>query len=511
MKKILSFVLVLCLVAGCLPLSVGASPLRYAASYTDVPKNAWYADAVGYAKVFGLMNGTDSQHFNPSGVTNRAMIVTVLYRMFDSPATGSAPGFSDVAASAWYADAVTWAVENNITNGMGAGTFKPLNSCTRAQIVTFLWRAAGQPEPASTNNPFTDVSTGDYFYKPVLWAVENEITNGTTKSTFAPLGTCSRAQAATFLMRFRDNVIVARAQQENGTKVLPIDANSFAEYDRDGRMTQVFYSSFWGNPYWHVQTVKDYDAAGNCVKDRYYIGVYGGYGESDFVHGSYRVRYPGYLKTEYFYDEKGMVVRLIEYSSGDPFFEDEEAYYTSDRARERTVTYQEDGNVLRVYGPLSLNSAIDTKKYRTIEEYGDTDGVYELVSRENYRPDGQISSIMDGDYDTTALYEYDAGGRLTAETSYSYSYSYEEETERKYMSQAERQEYLYNSAGQLEKLTVYDDMDGKREAQGSYTYHYNQNGSLSRVDWANAGAEETWTTIQVQYDTEGRLALGQYY
>ncbi len=110
-------------------------------------------------------------------------------------------GFSDVSSNAYYADAVEWAAENGITTGTGSGLFGPENACTRAQIVTFLWRAAGSPAPNSSASPFTDVTPADYCYEAVLWAVENGITNGLTATTFGPDAACTRAQCVTFLFR----------------------------------------------------------------------------------------------------------------------------------------------------------------------------------------------------------------------------------------------------------------------------------------------------------------------
>lgn len=116
------------------------------------------------------------------------------------PADGSVQ-FTDVADDAYYADAVHWAVENGITEGVGNGSFAPDNDCTRAQIVTFLWRSAGSPEPESLENPFVDVSDDAYYFKAVLWAVENGITLGVSADKFAPDATCTRAQAVSFIYR----------------------------------------------------------------------------------------------------------------------------------------------------------------------------------------------------------------------------------------------------------------------------------------------------------------------
>ena len=116
-------------------------------------------------------------------------------------AEDSALSFADVPAGAYYYDAVLWAVENGVTTGTSAGTFSPEGVCTRGQIVTFLWRAAGSPAPKSGTNPFTDVKAGAYYYDAVLWAVENGVTAGTSADTFSPDGICTRAQAVTFLYR----------------------------------------------------------------------------------------------------------------------------------------------------------------------------------------------------------------------------------------------------------------------------------------------------------------------
>ena len=116
-------------------------------------------------------------------------------------AVQTTPAFADVASGAYYADAVDWAVKNGITNGKANGLFGSNDPCTRAQIVTFLWRAAGSPAPKTTVNPFSDVSAEAYYAKAVLWAVENGITNGTTATTFSPDAACTRAQCVTFLFR----------------------------------------------------------------------------------------------------------------------------------------------------------------------------------------------------------------------------------------------------------------------------------------------------------------------
>ena len=151
----------------------------------------------------GITNGTDETHFSPLNICNRAQVVTFLWRAAGCPEPESTENpFVDVPETEFYYKAVLWAVENGITNGVDATHFAPNTDCNRAQIVTFLWRAAGRPEPTSTNNPFEDVPEGEFYYDAVLWAVENGITNGMDATHFGPGQDCNRAQVVTFLYRF---------------------------------------------------------------------------------------------------------------------------------------------------------------------------------------------------------------------------------------------------------------------------------------------------------------------
>ena len=170
-------------------------------SFVDVPDDAYYATPVAWAVEHGITNGTSATTFSPNNTCTRAQVVTFLWRArgCPEPKTTNNP-FTDVQADAYYYKAVLWAVEQGITNGTSATTFGPNNGCTRAQVVTFLWRTEGQPEPKTADNPFTDVTSG-YYYKAVLWAVEQKITNGTSATTFGPDATCTRGQIVTFLYR----------------------------------------------------------------------------------------------------------------------------------------------------------------------------------------------------------------------------------------------------------------------------------------------------------------------
>ncbi len=169
--------------------------------FVDVADDAYYADAVLWAAEEGITGGTSATTFSPDAICTRAQAVTFLWRAAGSPAPKSSDmPFEDVAAGNYYHDAVLWAVENGITKGTGATAFSPNATCTRAQIVTFLWRS--QKSPASDSvNPFTDVAADAYYNSAVLWAVENGITIGTTATTFSPNNDCTRAQIVTFLYR----------------------------------------------------------------------------------------------------------------------------------------------------------------------------------------------------------------------------------------------------------------------------------------------------------------------
>ena len=169
--------------------------------FVDVPDDAYCFDAVLWAAENGITNGTSDTTFSPEESCTRAQAVTFLWRAAGcpSPKSGEMP-FEDVVKGSYYETAVLWAVENGITKGTSATTFSPEDICTRAQIATFLWRAQGMPD-AGTTNPFTDVPKGAYYTDAVLWAAENGITNGTSATTFSPEEYCTRAQTVTFLYR----------------------------------------------------------------------------------------------------------------------------------------------------------------------------------------------------------------------------------------------------------------------------------------------------------------------
>ena len=167
--------------------------------FYDVPNNAYYYEAVKWAQEKGITGGIGNGLFGPNQPCTRAQIVTFLWRAAGSPEPKSMSSFSDVSADSYYAKAVAWAVENGITTGTGDGKFSPDATCTRAQSVTFLFRAIGKLVDSKAE--FSDVLTDSYYASAVAWAVENGVTNGIGDGLFGPDNSCTRAQIVTFLFR----------------------------------------------------------------------------------------------------------------------------------------------------------------------------------------------------------------------------------------------------------------------------------------------------------------------
>ena len=168
--------------------------------FVDVSASDYYYDAVLWAAVNGITSGVDALHFAPDAPCTRGQIVTFLWRAAGSPEPQTMSGFADVAADSYCAKAVAWAVERGITSGTGNGRFSPDEACTRAQAVTFLYRAAGSPA-VSGYAEFDDVMTDAYYARAVAWATEQGVTEGVGSRRFAPDDTCTRGQIVTFLWR----------------------------------------------------------------------------------------------------------------------------------------------------------------------------------------------------------------------------------------------------------------------------------------------------------------------
>lgn len=182
----------------------GFVPWEYSppvAGFSDVFLNDYYAFAVEWAVSCGVTSGTSATTFSPNQSCTRAQAVTFLWNAADRPEpTQNTTIFTDVPAGSYYEKAVQWAVENGITSGTSETTFSPDSPCTRAQIVTFLYKSNGSPV-VSSGTSFADVEVGSYYEDAVKWAVEDHITSGTGETTFGPEDPCTRAQIVTFLFR----------------------------------------------------------------------------------------------------------------------------------------------------------------------------------------------------------------------------------------------------------------------------------------------------------------------
>ena len=185
------------------PETVAATAGSTRSGFDDVARSSYYAESVTWAVANGITTGTAETTFEPAGSCTRAQMVTFLWRTAGSPEPErTISPFTDVKdKDQYYYKAVLWAVEQGITTGMTETTFEPDATVTRGQTVTFLWRMAEEPS-SRAKNPFDDVSADAYYYSPVLWAVEQKITTGMTETSFEPAGFCTRGQIVTFLYRF---------------------------------------------------------------------------------------------------------------------------------------------------------------------------------------------------------------------------------------------------------------------------------------------------------------------
>lgn len=187
--------------AGAVTVKASFAPVAGNCPFTDVKVGDYYYDAVLWAVDKGITTGVSATRFDPNGSCTRAQAVTFLWRAMGSPApTGASMSFTDVAADSYYYNAVLWAVENGVTTGTSATTFSPDAPCDRGQIVTFLHRAMKSPA-ASAQSTFSDVAADAYYAQAVAWAVENGVTTGTGDNAFSPAASCSRSQIVTFLYR----------------------------------------------------------------------------------------------------------------------------------------------------------------------------------------------------------------------------------------------------------------------------------------------------------------------
>ena len=197
-KKIVSALLVLCMALSLLPFGA------FAADFVDLEPGAYYLEAVDWAVKHSpvIAKGTTGTTFSPNKTCTRGEVVTFLWRAFGAEKMFITNPFADVLTTDYFYNSAVWASREGITNGTDETHFSPDQPCTREQVATFLWRALKTPEPKTQLSPFGDVTDASrYSYKAILWALENGVTNGTTRFTFAPENHCTRAQIVTFLYR----------------------------------------------------------------------------------------------------------------------------------------------------------------------------------------------------------------------------------------------------------------------------------------------------------------------
>jgi len=174
--------------------------------FTDMPADGnWAHKPIDWAYFSGITSGKTESTFAPKATITRAEAMTFLWTMAGKPEpTLTESPFTDVQPGKYYYKPVLWAYENHITGGKTDTSFAPKDKCSRAEVMTFLWTAAGKQEPTTTESPFEDVQPGKYYYKPILWAAENNVTGGTSEGEFSPKAFCSRAQVVTFLYKVKD-------------------------------------------------------------------------------------------------------------------------------------------------------------------------------------------------------------------------------------------------------------------------------------------------------------------
>ena len=213
---------------------------RITGAFFDVAAGQFFAQPVEWAVEQGITRGTGTYTFSPASPCTRGEAVTFLWRAAGSPSAAGKAEFSDVKAGKFYADAVAWAVEKGVANGMGDGRFSPDVPCTRGHIVTFLWRANGSPAPKSRAG-FSDVPTGQFYTDAVAWAVENGITNGKGDGKFSPNAPCTRGEIVTFLYRARGQTPEPEQSWSDGYRQFVLQHQFLLDKDRDYSIEAGFF------------------------------------------------------------------------------------------------------------------------------------------------------------------------------------------------------------------------------------------------------------------------------
>ena len=526
-KRWLSLALALCMVLSLLP--VGA----LAANFKDVPADAYYAEPVAWAVENDITKGTSDTTFSPNDTCTRGQVVTFLWRAAGSPAPESAKNpFSDVSAGAYYEDAVLWAVEHDITKGTGATTFSPNQGCTRGQVVTFLHRANGE-EAAATVSSFQDVAADAYYANAVNWAVEKEITKGTSGTAFSPDQTCTRGQIVTFLYRDEMNTPASPTESPNLTSVYLLtkitckssdgyeDTTTYT-YDVQGNLLTELYQSSDGNKYSWNYTYDTrgnqlsaiyadsygeeahffiYDSTGNKLSQTNKYGHDGEVGEST-INWTYDVSGNVLSKkssdgtgVEYTYDLNGNILSktLIDYTSDGETLGRKITTYTYDLNGKLLSKLDEDGWGNEYTYDANGNMISEKETW----SYGERVTIY------TYDTNGNKLSEKDKDGNGYE-YTYDANGKVLTETYISVvgnaddgTISYEKD---KVIS------YTYDTYGNVLTKKVKDRWSEIEEID-TYSYLFDKNGNLLRQTHLYSDGAES---IDRTYDINGNLLSVTY-
>ena len=395
-KKIVSALLVLCMALSLLPLGA------LAADFTDLEPGAYYLEAVDWAVKHDpvIAKGTTGTTFSPEKTCTRGEVVTFLWRTFGAEKMFITNPFVDVPTTEYYYNSAVWAFREGITNGTDETHFSPGNPCTREQVATFLWRAMGKPSAGVTKSPFTDVTDKTSFsYAAILWAFENGVTNGTSETTFSPAAPCTRAQIVTFLYRtfhVEHSVLVRETiQNPDGT-----ETGYIFEYDKNALNTRV--TSLDGKQ-WEKHL---FDAKGNYIKRETAAGTFDPISEEQKAEvETERDTLGRVVKETYHFEEIDDYVIKYEYDG-----DSDRVIATRDGNNQLTsrMTYDRNGNQTK-RETFEAKDQIHPKSVETFE-YDAKDQVIHTYFEAYY----SASTYWD---DTK--YEYDDKGNVVKQTSLS--------------------------------------------------------------------------------------------
>ena len=376
-RKLISLLIVLCLALSLLPLSA------MAADFTDVASGEYYAEAVKWAVEHKpvITKGTSATTFGPNETCTRAQVVTFLWRAMGATKMYITNPFRDVPTTEYFYNSAVWAYDKAITKGTDATHFSPDAPCTRAQVATFLYRTLGQPASGITASPFEDVNDPDaFYYKAVLWAYDKNVTAGTDETHFSPDEPCTRAQIVTFLFRAIEDQktsLLTRREEKTGDKV----TGEIYTYDAHGNNTRV--SDLEGKA-WEERT---FDADGRTLTCK----------RSDGQTVSYTYDADGRMTSEKYAD---CTVKLTTDSKGNVTARE---YVFTDKTKNHTVTnsYNAKGQLLQ-----AEDYAGETLLSREIN-------AYDVAGRLDFR---RVETWTDGKLSwSDTRYTYDGKGNLATE------------------------------------------------------------------------------------------------